>query len=335
MPLDRSIGGFHGLVLVHNLFAFCIEESDWAERSRENRFTYCCFLRKADPRQDPRVWICNADYDIVAGRNQADILAQFSDPFRAYDHAAHFRARALGRQVSRGIDEVCSGCYIFPVDFRTLHPIQEKLLRLADNRNLSYLSLREIGSLVGDRSPQKIKHHLQQLERRGLLRIDRVKGVIEKPKKGWIDGFLRKGRRLLTIPIVGVANCGPANILAEENRIGYLRVSSSLLHRQTTEGLFALRADGFSMNRARINGKSIEDGDYLIIDGNQRSPSEGQVILSIIDGAANVKRFHEDKKNHQIVLLSDSALDFAPIHIHPEDDFFVNGRVIDIVKAPR
>ena len=215
-----------------------------------------------------------------------------------------------------------------------LHAIQEKILRLAQQRSLSNLSLRQIGQLVGDRSPQKIKHHLQQLEKKGLLRIDRVKGVVEKPKSGWIGGFLRKGRRLLQIPIVGAANCGPAELLAQENLIGYLRISNSLLHRRTNKGLFALRADGFSMNQTRIDGKNIENGDFVIVDGEDRSAREGEVILSIIDGAANIKRFHVDKKNQQIVLLSDADQELAPIYIHPEDEFLVNGRVIGVIKRP-
>jgi repressor LexA len=216
-----------------------------------------------------------------------------------------------------------------------LHPLQEKILRLAQERNISQLSLRDLGALVGDRSPQKIKHHLQQLEKRGLLKHDRVKGVIERPKQSWIDGFLTKGRRLLRIPIVGTANCGPAEALAEQNIEGYLRVSSSLLHRQAGRGLFAVRADGFSMNRTKVNDKAIEDGDYLIVDGNARTPRDGDVVLSVIEGAANVKRFRRDKEHNQIVLMSDSTQDFAPIFIHPQDEFLINGKVIDVVKRPK
>jgi repressor LexA len=215
-----------------------------------------------------------------------------------------------------------------------LHPIQEKLLRLAQNRSISSLSLREIGELVGDRSAQKIKHHLGQLEKRGLLKIDRVNGTIEKAKDGWIDGFLQNGRRLLQIPIVGVANCGPAEVLANENVVGYLRVSNSIVKRQSNTGLFAVRADGFSMNQARVNDKTINDGDYLIIDNSDCTPNEGEVILSVIDGSANIKRFHKDKENNQVVLSSDSTQDFAPIYIHPDDDFFVNGKVVDVIKRP-
>lgn len=88
------------------------------------------------------------------------------------------------------------------------------------------------------------------------------------------------------------------------------------------------------MNRARIREKTIQDGDYLIVDGNDRVPKEGEIILSIIDGAANIKRYHSDKRNKQIVLISDSTEDLAPIYIHPDDDFFVNGKVIDVIKKP-
>jgi SOS-response transcriptional repressor LexA len=219
---------------------------------------------------------------------------------------------------------------------QTLHPIQEAILRLSQERNIAKLKLREIGRLIGHPSPQKIKYHIQQLEKRGLLKIDREHQLAQNTMHGWIDGFLQKGKRLLRIPIVGAANCGPAEIMAEQNIVGYLRVSNALLHhRKTSDGLFAVRADGFSMNRAKINEKSIDDGDYLIVDSNDRSPDDGQVILSVIDGAANIKRIHKDKANEQIVLMSDSTEDFAPIYIHKDDNFFVNGRVIDVIKKPK
>jgi repressor LexA len=220
------------------------------------------------------------------------------------------------------------------MDSQKLHPIQEKLLRLAKNRSISGLSLRELGELVGDKSAQKIKHHLQQLEKRGLLKIDKVKGTITSAKDGWIEGFLESGKRLLQIPIVGVANCGPAEVLAEENIMGYLRVSNSLVHRQTNKGLFAVRADGFSMNQAKVHNETVNNGDYLIVDGDDREPREGEVVLSVIDGAANVKRFHKDKAHNQVVLVSDSTEDFAPIYVGADDDFFINGKVVEVIKKP-
>ena len=65
-----------------------------------------------------------------------------------------------------------------------MHTIQEKLLKLSETKNLGQMTLREIGSFIGETSPQKVKHHLQQLEKRGLIRIDKKAGIIEKAGKG-------------------------------------------------------------------------------------------------------------------------------------------------------
>ena len=46
-----------------------------------------------------------------------------------------------------------------------MHNIQEKILKLIDTRNLDGFTLREIGEKIGEKFPQKIKHHLDQLEK--------------------------------------------------------------------------------------------------------------------------------------------------------------------------
>jgi len=199
---------------------------------------------------------------------------------------------------------------------------------------LGGLKLREIGRLIGEQSPQKIKHHLLQLEKKGLIRVDRSKGLIQRTEPGWVKGFAKKAR-LLSIPILGSANCGPAELFAEQNIEGYLRVSDTLLGRRKPAGLFALRAQGLSMNRANVRGKNVEDGDYLIIDSQDRTPENGDIVVSVIDGTANIKKFIRDKENQQIALLSESTREFSPIYIHEEDDYLVNGKVIQIIKKPK
>jgi len=61
-----------------------------------------------------------------------------------------------------------------------MHPIQEKLLKLIGEKNIGSLTLREIGGLIGESLPQKIKHHLSQLERKGFILIDRRKELIRR-----------------------------------------------------------------------------------------------------------------------------------------------------------
>lgn len=42
-----------------------------------------------------------------------------------------------------------------------MHPIQKKLMELNQKYDLSSLGLREIGRMIGEEHPQKVKHHMQ------------------------------------------------------------------------------------------------------------------------------------------------------------------------------
>ncbi len=217
-----------------------------------------------------------------------------------------------------------------------MHTIQQKLLQLSEKKNLGKYTLREIGAFVGETSPQKIKHHLQQLEKRGFIRINKANQIIEKIDEGGTVKGILKNARLLSLPILGSANAGPAMVFANSNIEGYLRVSSSLLkRRRTTHRLFALKVDGPSMNMAYIGNKRIEDGDYVIIDSEDREAANDDIVLSVIEGMANIKKYYVDKENNQILLMSESTHDFPAIHIHENDDFAVNGKVIGVIKTPK
>ncbi len=208
-----------------------------------------------------------------------------------------------------------------------MHTIQEKILNASDKKDLSQMTLREIGEIVGDKFPQKIKHHISQLERKGLLKIDKKNGIFKRTSSGAIKNTL-----LVSIPIVGTANCGPATIFAENNVEGFLKVSVNLLIKK--KGLFAIKASGLSMNKANIRGGSIEDGDYVIVDSEDKVASTGDIILSVIDGMANIKRYVWDEGNHQVILVSDSTKDMPPIYLHEGDDFSISGKVTQVIKKP-
>lgn len=209
-----------------------------------------------------------------------------------------------------------------------MHIIQHKILSLAHEKDLSPYTLRQIGHLVGEAHPQKVSHHLTQLYKKNLLRRDKRSGKIEVVRPGTIQtaGFL-------SLPIVGAANCGPAAIFAEQNIEGFLRISERLVSKKP--GLFVIRAIGNSMNRANIKGNNIEEGDYVVINSKADTPKDGDYVLSIIDDVGNIKKYKRDRKNNQIVLMSESAQEYPPIFIHPDDKFIVNGKVEQIIKNPR
>lgn len=186
------------------------------------------------------------------------------------------------------------------------------------------MTLREVGNLIGEKSAQKIKHHLTQLSRKGFIVYNSERREIKKTQKVSREGFV-------SLPIVGAANCGPATIFADENITGYLRVSKKMVPRGGK--LFVLRAEGDSMNRANINGKSIEDGDFVVIDAEQQNPEANQYIVSVIDEVANIKKFVPDFKNKRIILKSESTKEYLPTFIHEDDKYKVSGRVVEVVKG--
>ena len=213
---------------------------------------------------------------------------------------------------------------------KTMHPIQVKILNVIQAENLGPLSLRKLGSLVGESLPQKILHHLKQLENKGFIRYDKDSKSIELLKKS-----KPLPSNLITIPIKGAANCGEATALAEDRTEGYIQVSSGFLH-NFNEGIFALKASGDSMDKANIDGKNIEDGDYVLVDSRYKDPKNNDYVVSIIDGMANIKKFSRDDKNQQVVLISESSKDYPPIFIGLEEieNYLICGRVMNVIKKP-
>jgi SOS-response transcriptional repressor LexA len=212
-----------------------------------------------------------------------------------------------------------------------MHKTQEKLLKLSETMDLGKLSLRQIGKMIGlEHSPQAVKHHLLQLEKNGFVKIKRADKLIEG-----IHISVAKKNSLFAVPILGGASAGPAEIFVDQNIDGYLRISSKLLNKR--KGIFAVKIYGKSMNKADINGQTIDDGDFVIVDSEERTPRNGDYVLSVIDGVANVKKYYNDPENDRIVLMSESTINYAPIFIHKDDleKYLVNGKVVQVIKNPK
>ncbi len=212
-----------------------------------------------------------------------------------------------------------------------MHIIQQKIFDLANSRNLATLKLREIGELVGEPHPQKIKHHISQLLKNGLLKQNPNKSIIS-PVSSTTPNDL-----FISLPILGSANCGQATLIADEYPEGYLQISKSILPYYQPNEFFALKVVGNSMNKANINGKSLNDGDFAVIDKRQKTSYQNKYVLSIINGMANIKRLITDSTNNQIVLVSESNQNYPPIYIHENDfsGYLINGEVIDVIKKPQ
>lgn len=214
-----------------------------------------------------------------------------------------------------------------------MHHTQSALLSLLEHQDLGVLSLRQIAKLLGvDDKPQIVKHHLFQLEKMGLIQINLEKNVIKPTKRGFSPDSANN--LFYSIPIVGSANCGPANLFASERIEGYLKVSGKLLPRYK-QSLYVLIANGSSMNLAQVRTElTIENGDFVIIDSSYKKPKNGDIIVAVLDNMATIKRYKEDKNHNRVILEAESTEDYLPIFLHEEDDFIISGKVIDVIKKP-
>lgn len=211
-----------------------------------------------------------------------------------------------------------------------LNETQEKILELAKKKDISRMKFREICRELNIKNPQTVIYHLEKLKEKGLLYFDANKRQrVAKPKAFLAENFFN-------IPLVGSANCGPALELAQEDIQGFLKISKKSIKKNSPDGLIVVRAVGDSLNKADIEGDNIESGDYVIVDCNKQPISGRDYVLSIIDGAANFKKFYKDDEKHEIRLVSESTQNIPPIILHEEDitthGYLVNGVVVRVIK---
>lgn len=207
-----------------------------------------------------------------------------------------------------------------------MNHIQQKLLDIAKLEDIERIRRVDLVEMVNCEYPSQITHHMSQLVKRGdLVRKD-----------GRLVPALKTGSGLVVIPIMGEADCGEATKFADGRIVDNLAVSPSVLKPKLSERLYALIACGDSMNRAKVNNKNIENGDYIIIEKkDDYSPGDGDIVVSNIGGLANIKRLRRDNARQRVLLLSESyrQKDFAPIIISAKDDFAVEGQVVDVIKG--
>ncbi len=216
-----------------------------------------------------------------------------------------------------------------------MNVIQEKLLELSDTIDLGDYSYYQIAKRSGINHPYKVQFAIEQLIKKGYLLRNLQTGSISRVQ----DDTLSKG--LINVPYYGEVNCGEALTFADDQVQGFLKVSPSVINSVDLSNIFALKAVGLSMNQASINGKSVNEGDYVIArrSKNGYSPNNGDYVVSIIWGAANLKRFYKDDKNRQLLLVSQSTEDLPPIVISEQDAdeqgaYTPIAEAIDVVAMP-
>ena len=158
-------------------------------------------------------------------------------------------------------------------------------------------SVREIGEAVGLSSSSTVHNHLNQLERRGLIKRDPSKSrTVQLVTDAHADA---QRRNALSIPVIGNVAAG-VPILAEQNIEDHVLLSSDMAQ----EGNFLLRVRGESMINA-----GILDGDLVLVKPQQEA-TNGSIVVALVDGDATVKRF--ERGNGHVKLIAENPA-YQPI----------------------
>lgn len=179
-------------------------------------------------------------------------------------------------------------------------------------------STREIGDVVGLRSPSSVSKHLASLEEKGFLRRS---AAMSRPID--VRVFLQESRGRgtsadsVSVPVVGDIAAGTP-ILAEEHVDEVLTLPRELAGRGN---VFALRVRGDSMIDA-----AICDGDTVVVR-QQAEAHSGQIVAAMIDGEATVKVYRR-RGGHVLLEPRNPAYD-----VIDGDEAVVLGIIVSVLRS--
>lgn len=197
---------------------------------------------------------------------------------------------------------------------------------LTAKQNHILATIQDLKSKLG--KPPTLEEIRQALNYSGISSVQRHTDVLKE--KGYLGNTrgisLPTTSSMVQIPLVGNVACG-APLLATENIEAYITYEGSKI-RGTAQDYFFLRAVGDSMNRARISGKTIDDGDYVLIK-KQTTANPGERIVALIGDEATIKK----------MIPADGGVRLEPESTNPNnkpiyvfEDFSIQGVVSDVIK---
>jgi repressor LexA len=192
-----------------------------------------------------------------------------------------------------------------------LHPAQKKLLDLLKENVDAPLTLRELQEQLNLSSHSVVYHHIQQLEKKGLLRRNPsnpkdYQVVSDSPEKS-----------ITYLNLYGMAKCGPNGTLLDGDPIDRIPMPSRMLG-MASQDAFLVKAKGDSME------PKISNGDFVIAAKNV-VPKSGDIVVCSHNAMAKIKKLMFSDSPQSMFLVSLNAN--YPPEMVSEDELVVEGVV--------
>jgi repressor LexA len=185
-------------------------------------------------------------------------------------------------------------------------------------------TIEELKNILEQKSKRWVVQYLESLERKGF--ITRGRGFRSIRLWNWV-GF----QQMMSIPILWYANAGRPLVNAQEDNLWVLPVSKSII-KGDEKNYFMLKIEGTSMNQYSVNGKIIENGSYVLINGKDNNPNltnSKDAYLFIVNDSATIKIPRKEADN--LYLLPKSSDSYhQPIVLSSDDDVKISWKIIDV-----
>jgi len=162
-------------------------------------------------------------------------------------------------------------------------------------------SVREIGEILGMKSPSTVHFHLRGLERAGALHKTegKTRSLTLEPAENILDP-IEMPNNIAQIPVLGNVAAGTP-ILAQEYIEDYLPFDPQ----GAPEEFFALCVRGESMLQA-----GILPGDLVVVHQQQDNFHNGDIVVALFEDEATVKTL---RRTDGTVWLMPENPDYSPI----------------------
>ncbi|MCD6226033.1 winged helix-turn-helix transcriptional regulator [bacterium] len=194
---------------------------------------------------------------------------------------------------------------------KELHQKQKAILEVL-KRGEEGLSLRDIAEEIGVNSPNTVLYHMNQLEKKGYLRRDPVNPanyiILKDPIKD-----------ITYVNLYGMAQCGPEGLLAEENIIDRIPLSTKTFG--VSDQVFLVKARGDSMEPL------IFEND-LVLAFKQPDLETGEIGVVVHNDEPKIKKIIKIGKKYVLESLNSR---YFPEEIKSEDSFQIIGKVKNII----
>jgi len=199
-----------------------------------------------------------------------------------------------------------------------------EILRAYIDHNGQSPTITELRDMLELKNINSVIQFLDSLEHKGFIargngfRSIRITGII--------------GQQLtFDIPVLGFANAGKPLAYSDEEKIGNIPVSKSIL-KNDAKHYFFVKVSGTSMNAFRVNGKILQDKSYALVNTRDRTPNEQDAFLCLVNECATLKKIRKEKDCVYLIPVSEDSV-HQPIIISQNDPLIINGKVEDVFNV--